>query len=106
MLNRLLLIVVVVPLAIVLVAMAVANREIAPFTMDPFNPGNPALTVHAPLFVLLLLALAIGMVAGSFATWLRQGRYRKLARQRGQEAETLRRRAVRADVEPRYPAGV
>src|SRR5688572_18944854 len=104
MLNRLLLIVVVVPLAIVLVALAVANRHIASFTMDPFNPGNPALTVQAPLFVLLLLALALGMVVGSFATWLRQGRYRKLARQRGQEAEALRRQAVRTYADPRYPA--
>ena len=55
--------------------------------------------------MLLLLALALGMVVGSFATWLRQGRYRKLARQRGQEAEELRRQAVQADVEPRYQTG-
>ncbi len=105
MLNRLLLIVVVVPLAIVLVALAVANRHAVSFTIDPFNPGNPALSMQAPLFVLLFLALALGMVVGSCATWLRQGRYRKLARQRGQEAEQLRRQAVRADADPRYPAG-
>jgi uncharacterized integral membrane protein len=104
MLNRLLLIVIVVPLAIILVALSVANREPAAFTMDPFNPGNPSLTVQTPLFVLLLLALAIGMVVGSVATWLRQGRYRKLARQRAQEAEALRRQAVRTDADPRYPA--
>jgi hypothetical protein len=73
MLNRLLLIVVVVPLAIVLVALAVANRHAASFTIDPFNPGNPALSMQAPLFVLLFLALAIGMVVGGCATWLRQG---------------------------------
>ena len=95
MLNRLLLIVIVVPLAIILVALSVANREPAAFTMDPFNPGNPSLTVQTPLFVLLLLALAIGMVVGSVATWLRQGRYRKLARQRSQEAEMLRQAAAR-----------
>jgi len=105
MINRLVLIVIVVPLAIVLVALAVANRHAASFTMDPFNPGNPALTIEAPLFVLLLLAMALGMLAGGIATWLRQGRYRKLARQRGQEAERLRRQAVRADADPGYPAG-
>jgi uncharacterized integral membrane protein len=105
MLSRLLLIVLVVPLAVVLVALAVANRHGVSFTMDPFNPGNPALTMQAPLFVLLFLALALGMLVGSFATWLRQGRYRKLARQRGHEAEMLRRQAVRADADPRYPAG-
>lgn len=105
MLNRLLLIVVVVPLAILLVALAVANRDAASFTMDPFNPGNPALTIQAPLFVLLILALALGIFVGSTATWLRQGRYRKLARQRSQEAERLRRHAARADADPGYPAG-
>lgn len=97
MLNRFMLIVVLVPLAIILVALAVANRETVSFTMDPFNPGNPALTLQAPLFVLLFLALAIGMIVGSVATWFRQGRYRKLARQRSQEAEMLRQQAVRAD---------
>jgi hypothetical protein len=64
--------------------------------MDPFNPGNPALTVELPLFVLLFAALAIGLVVGSAATWLKQGRYRKLARQRSQEAQILRESAQRA----------
>lgn len=90
MLNRFLLIVVFVPLAIVLIALAVANRESVAFTVDPFNPGNPALTANLPLFIYLFLAVALGMVVGSLATWIRQGRYRKLARQRGIEAESLR----------------
>ncbi len=94
--SRFLLIVVVVPLAIVLIALAVANCGFAAFTLDPFNPGNPALTVQLPLFVLLFAALAIGMLVGSAATWLKQGRYRKMARQRSQEAQILRDLAQRA----------
>ena len=94
--SRFLLIVVFVPLAIVLIALAVANRGLAAFTLDPFNPGNPALTVQLPLFVLLFAVLAIGMLVGSAATWLKQGRYRKLARQRSQEAQILRDSAQRA----------
>ena len=90
MFNRILLIVVFVPLAVVLIALAVANRAPVAFTVDPFNPGNPALTLTLPLFIYLFLALALGMIVGSFATWFRQGRYRKLARQRGMEAESLR----------------
>jgi uncharacterized integral membrane protein len=105
MINRLLLVVVVVPLAVILVALAVANRHAASFTIDPFNPGNPALTIEVPLFVLLLLAMIVGMFVGSIATWLRQGRYRKLARLRSHEAERLRRQTARADADPRYPAG-
>ncbi|MDI6027424.1 DUF1049 domain-containing protein [Corticibacterium sp. UT-5YL-CI-8] len=90
MLNRLTLIIVFLPLAIILIALAVANRASVAFTLDPFNPGNPALTLTLPLFVLLFLAVGLGMIVGSVATWLRQGRYRKLARQRGIEAEGLR----------------
>lgn len=94
--NRLLLVVVFVPLAIVLVALAVANRELVPFTFDPFHPGNPALTISLPLFVYLFLALVVGLLLGSAATWLKQGRYRKLARRRGDEVRSLRDSAVHA----------
>ena len=94
--NRFLLIVVFVPLAIILVALAVANRELVAFTLDPFNPGNPALTLTLPLFVFLFLALVVGLIVGSAATWIKQGRYRRLARQREQEVESLRDAAIRA----------
>jgi uncharacterized integral membrane protein len=95
MFNRFVLIAVIVPLAIILVALAVANRSPVAFTVDPFNPGNPALTTQLPLFVLLFIAIAVGMVVGSLATWFKQGRYRKMARQRAQEAESLRQAAAR-----------
>ncbi|MGI6854920.1 LapA family protein [Mesorhizobium sp. 1B3] len=90
MLNRLILIVVLVPLAIVLIALAVANRGVTAFTLDPFNPGNPALTVQLPLFVLLFAAVALGLLVGGAVTWWKQGRYRRLARQREQELHGLR----------------
>lgn len=82
MLNRIVTVLVFIPLAIVLIALAVANRAPVAFTIDPFNPGNPGLTISLPLFVLLFAALALGLVLGSLATWFRQGRYRKAARQR------------------------
>ncbi|TPI58352.1 DUF1049 domain-containing protein [Mesorhizobium sp. B3-1-7] len=104
MFNRFILVVVFVPLAIILIALAVANRGAVAFTVDPFHPGNPALTLSLPLFILLFLALAIGMVVGSLATWVKQGRYRKLARQRGLEAENLRQAVSRAPVAPNGPA--
>ena len=106
MFNRFILIVVFVPLAIILIALAVANRELVAFTLDPFNPGNPALTWQLPLFVLLFAAIALGMIIGSLATWVKQGRYRKLARQHSHEAEMLRQAAARtppAQTAPQLP---
>lgn len=102
MVNRFVFIIIFVPLAIILIALAVANRELVAFTLDPFHPGNPALTLKLPLFIFLFLTLAIGLVIGSFATWLKQGRYRKLARQREQEVRGLRDAAIRAT--PSKPA--
>ena len=94
--NRIILVVVLIPIAIVLIALAVANRGMTAFTLDPFNPGNPALTVNLPLFFLLFAVLALGMVIGSIATWFKQGRYRKIARQRSIEMEAARANAARA----------
>lgn len=100
MLNRFVLVVILVPLAVVLIALAVANRNLTAFTVDPFNPGNPALTAQMPLFVLLFAAFALGLLIGSAATWWKQGRYRRLARQRDQELQGMR---VTANT-PRQPA--
>jgi hypothetical protein len=106
MLNRILLIVVLVPLAVILIALAVANRAPAAFTLDPFNPGNPALTIELPLFVLLFVALALGVIVGGIVTWFRQGYYRKLARVRGQELQILSEGSSRpAGSKSNLPAG-
>jgi uncharacterized integral membrane protein len=95
--NRLLTIAVFIPLAIVLVALAVANRAPVAFTLDPFNPGSPGLKATMPLFVYLFGALALGLVIGSVATWFRQGRYRKLARQRVEESRAAAHPPVAGD---------
>lgn len=89
MLNRIVAVIVILPIALVLIALAVANRGGVDFTVDPFHPGNPALTVHWPLFVYLFIAMAAGMVVGSMATWLRQGQYRKQAREKAAEVRKL-----------------
>jgi len=104
MFNRVVLVVILVPLAVVLIALAVANRETVAFTVDPFNPGNPALTASLPFFIFLFAAFGLGMIVGGVATWIRQGRYRKLARRHRLEAEGLRQAAAgRAPREPALP---
>ena len=104
MLNRVLLVVVLVPLAVILIALAVANRVPVAFTLDPFNPGNPGLTLQLPLFVMLFLALGLGLILGSFATWWKQGRYRKEARNKTREVQSLMREI--SDRKPVAPAPV
>jgi hypothetical protein len=85
---------VLIPLAIVLIALSVANRHSVVFSLDPVGT-LPALAFTVPLFVLLFAALGIGVLAGGVATWLRQGRWRRLARQERAEAERLNAEAAR-----------
>lgn len=82
---------VVLPLAVLIVLFAVANRHPVLVSLDPF-PGNdiqgPQLT--APLFLLLFLAGALGVLAGGMTVWFRQGRFRKQAREARAEATEMR----------------
>lgn len=77
---------ILLPLAIVLIVLSVANRHIVSLAFNPFRPEDEALSLHAPFFVFLFLALMLGMVIGSFVTWFSQGRHRKRARIEAREA--------------------
>jgi uncharacterized integral membrane protein len=98
MFGRLVSFIILLPLAIVLIALAVANRDSVMFTIDPFNPGNPLLSWKAPLFALLFFMLIIGLVLGSVATWFAQGKYRRSARDAKAEAAKLMSGAQRRDI--------
>ncbi len=89
MMRRLVTIFIIVPLAAVLIALAVANRGPVDFTFDPFNPGNPLMSVRLPLFIYIFAAMAVGLVLGSLATWFGQGRYRREAREKAAEVRKL-----------------
>jgi len=80
----------VLPAGVLLVALALANRHPVRLNLDPFSSDNPFLAVEAPLFVYLLGVLLLGLVLGGTLTWLKQGRWRKAARQGEREVDTLR----------------
>jgi uncharacterized integral membrane protein len=84
---------VMIPLAVVLVALSVANRAPVPVTLDPFNPGNAVLSAEVPLFVLVLGALMLGAIIGSLLTWIKQGRHRARARTEASRADLVAKEA-------------
>ena len=90
--RKFLAIAVLVPLAIVFVMFAVANREIITVSFDPFDSVHPAFALKLPLFVLILVLVALGVVVGGIAAWLRQHRWRVRARRAEAEARELRAR--------------
>src|SRR5271167_3243770 len=94
MIRKILAVAVLVPLAILMVMFAVANRASIAISFDPFSSEAPAFTLHAPLFLVLLIVLIAGVVAGGIGAWLRQAKWRRTARSLARDL-----RAVRADAE-------
>ena len=80
---------VLIPLALVLVLLAVANRAPVTLSLDPFSREAPALAFQLPLFAALLLAVAIGVVIGGVAAGIGQLRWRYRARKAERAAEKL-----------------
>ncbi|QRM54015.1 lipopolysaccharide assembly protein LapA domain-containing protein [Sinorhizobium sp. BG8] len=86
MLKKVINVVILVPIAIVLIVLSVANRQSVTLALNPFNPEDSVLSMTAPFFVYLFVAVIFGMVVGSLATWFSQGKYRKRARNEANEA--------------------
>jgi len=94
---------ILLPLAVILVIFAVANRHWVTVSFDPFNSINPSLALDLPLFAVILLSIIAGVVAGGIATWLRQRRWRRAARRHEADAATAR--AELASTRPSGPVG-
>ena len=78
-------------IAIILVAFAFANKQWVTVSFDPFgSPDNPAFALAAPLFAVVIIVAALGVIAGAAATWVSQGRHRRAARQNRAEAARWR----------------
>ena len=97
--------VVLIPLGLVFVVFAVANRHWVTVSFDPFNSSDPSVAVTLPLFVVIIAVAIAGVVAGGSATWFRQRHWRRAARQ--YEADARQARAQLADLRgaappPRY----
>jgi hypothetical protein len=81
---------ILVPLAIVLIAFAVANRQTVTVSFDPFDKADPALALALPLYVLILALLIAGVIVGGVAAWMGQGKWRGRARAAEAQARELR----------------
>ena len=90
MLRKLVAAVILVPLAVIIVAFAVANRQSVMVSFDPFATSEPAASVTLPLFVTIMVALIVGVVIGGAASWLRQGKWRGAARRFERDLQKLR----------------
>ena len=65
---------------VLIVALAVANRQTVAISFDPFNAVDPAYGAQLPLYLLVLLLVIAGVLIGGIAAWLKQSRWRRRAR--------------------------
>jgi uncharacterized integral membrane protein len=88
---RFLKLLIIAPFAVLFLIFAFANRQIVTVSFDPLDSGElPAISIQARMFIVLTLAIMIGVVAGGVATWFGQGKHRRAARVYRAEAERLR----------------
>lgn len=81
---------VLIPLGVIFLAFAIANRRLVTVSFDPFTATDPSVGVTLPLFLVIIVVAILGVLAGSFATWLRQRHWRRAARQYETEARDAR----------------
>jgi uncharacterized integral membrane protein len=92
---------IVVLVTVVLVLFAFANRQWVSVSFDPFSSAdNPAFSLAAPLFAVVLVVAALGVIAGAAATWISQGRHRRAARKSRVEADRWRNEAQSLKSQP------
>jgi uncharacterized integral membrane protein len=99
MIRKIVTVLILLPVALLIVMFAVANRGPVTVALDPFGGEPPMFTAALPLFLLLLTALIAGVIVGGAAAWSRQRKWRRRARRLATdlkaaqvEAATLRRR--------------
>ena len=86
---------VLLPVAALVILLAVANRAPVQLSFDPVNIDAPVFSVSLPLYAILFGAVALGIVVGGVFTWLGQGRVRANARHHRREATRYEREVNR-----------
>ena len=113
MIRKTVTVLVLVPLGLLIVLFAVANRQKVAISLDPFSSDAPALAANLPLFLVILGTLIAGVIIGGGAAWLRQARWRRRARRLEFETrrlraenETLKRELAAAPLAPASDASI
>ncbi len=99
MLRRILRWAVGLPIALVVISFAVANRQWITVSFDPFSRDAPFAAMDVPLWVLFFCGVFFGLIAGWIACWMAQGKWRRSAREARRELKLTQ--AYSSQLEPR-----
>jgi uncharacterized integral membrane protein len=78
------------PVAVIVLAFALANRQTVSVSFDLLATQSTALSMTAPMFIVLFAMLMLGVLIGGIAAWFSQGGLRRDARRLRLEADRLR----------------
>lgn len=101
--RKLLFWIVTVPLALIFVLFAVANRQWVTVSLDPFSREAPAYAVSLPLFLVILGSLAAGVLIGGLVVWFGKVHWRMAAQRAERDMSRLKAETERAKAD--YFAG-
>jgi uncharacterized integral membrane protein len=93
--GRVLAWIVLLPLSVVIILFAVANRADVTVSFDPFSREVPALTLTMPLFAVIFGAVILGVLVGGITVSIGKFRWRLAARRAEREAAQLKAEADR-----------
>lgn len=82
------------PIAVIVIAFAIANRQRTIVSFDPFSRDNPFMSLEMPLWALFFIGLFFGIMAGWIACWFAQGKWRRSARDARRELARVQAQAV------------
>jgi uncharacterized integral membrane protein len=91
---------ILLPVAILVVLLAVANRAPVQLSLDPFSQDAPEIATNLPLFAVIFASVMLGIVIGGTATWLSQGKHRRARRHYRREMGHLRTETERLRTQP------
>ncbi len=80
--RSLLRLIVYIPLGLIFLFFALANRQPVRISLNPFPGGElSGPSFEASLFLVVLAAMALGVIAGAFSSWLNHRQVRRTARE-------------------------
>ncbi len=77
------------PLVILVIGFAIANRQRVVISFNPLSPGGSFSSFELPLWLLFFFGILVGIFAGWTACWFAQGKHRKRARDTAVELSRL-----------------
>ncbi|HEY8124734.1 MAG TPA: LapA family protein [Methylocystis sp.] len=84
-------VIVFVPLALIILFFSMANRGSVRIGLDPFAPSDGSgPSFEAPIFLVVLASMAIGVLAGGVSSWLGHLSVRRAAKVARAEARKTR----------------